>query len=294
MALDRSPRGAEPALALGGCVPPVRRGHHRVSAPTAQVRGHAVIAAVAAGASIAAGHSIGELAPTEGLAQIATADSSALIQSTDTGYRSGQLKSSIPTGAHHTRQTPELSAMDDDTDVADVASLTKAVKVGERLARQAARTSGTLADGVGQAALFGGQEFVMPTSGVFTSGFGGRWGTVHKGIDLAARIGTPIYAVTDGTVISSGPASGFGMWVRVLHPGGWISIYGHINRSFVRVGQQVRAGQQIAEVGNRGQTTGPHLHFEVHNPAGQAVNPVPWLATRGIHVSGAGTGAAAD
>jgi murein DD-endopeptidase MepM/ murein hydrolase activator NlpD len=294
LALDRSPRGAEPALALGGYVPPVRRGHHRVSAPNAQSRGHAAIAAVATGATIAAGYSVGDLAPTEGLAHIAMADSSALVQSTDSDHRSSRLKSTTPAGTRYTRQTPELSAMDDDSDVADVASLTKAVKVGERLARRAAGLSGTLADGVGQVALFGGQEFVMPTSGVFTSGFGGRWGTVHQGIDLAARIGTPIYAVTDGTVISSGPASGFGMWVRVLHPGGWISIYGHINRSFVRVGQQVRAGQQIAEVGNRGQTTGPHLHFEVHNPAGQAVNPVPWLALRGIHLSGGGTGAGRD
>jgi murein DD-endopeptidase MepM/ murein hydrolase activator NlpD len=185
-------------------------------------------------------------------------------------------------------------AGEDDTDIADVASLTKAVKVGEELAANALRIKSALADGASQATIFNGQEFVKPTSGIFTSVFGSRWGTTHYGIDLANKIGTPIFAVTDGTVISSGPASGFGMWVRILHPGGWISVYGHINRSLVHVGQQVKAGQEIAEMGNRGQSTGPHLHFEIWDPSGRKINPLPWLAARGIRVIGGGTGPAAD
>jgi murein DD-endopeptidase MepM/ murein hydrolase activator NlpD len=143
-----------------------------------------------------------------------------------------------------------------------------------------------LADGAPQAALFRGQEFVRPTTGLFTSGFGARWGVVHYGIDLANRIGTPIFAVTDGVVVSAGPASGFGLWVRVLHPGGWISVYGHINRALVTVGERVRAGQEIAEMGNRGQSTGPHLHFEVRLN-GVPQNPARfWLAQRGIRIVG--------
>ncbi len=118
-------------------------------------------------------------------------------------------------------------------------------------------------------------------SGPVTSGFGGRWGTVHEGMDIAAPIGTPIHVPLAGVVISSGPASGFGLWVRVQHNDGTITVYGHINRSFVQVGQRVAAGQVIAETGNRGQSTGPHLHIGVMQN-GVYVNPKPWLDARGI------------
>jgi len=118
-------------------------------------------------------------------------------------------------------------------------------------------------------------------SGPVTSGFGGRWGTVHQGLDVAAPIGTPIHVPMGGVVISSGPASGFGMWVRVQHSDGTITVYGHINRSFVQVGQRVAAGQVIAETGNRGQSTGPHLHIGVMQN-GVYVNPKPWLDAHGF------------
>ncbi len=130
-------------------------------------------------------------------------------------------------------------------------------------------------------------QFVKPAVGRFTSGFGARWGTSHKGVDIANAIGTPIVSVADGTVVESGPASGFGMWVRVQLADGTINVYGHVNRSFVHEGQQVRAGQQIAEIGNRGQSTGPHLHFEVWRPGGTKINPLPWLAERGIALGAA-------
>ncbi|MGH3844092.1 MAG: M23 family metallopeptidase [Pseudonocardiaceae bacterium] len=126
-------------------------------------------------------------------------------------------------------------------------------------------------------------RFVLPTNGVFTSGYGGRWGVFHYGIDLANSIGTPILAAADGTVVESGPASGFGLWVRIRHLDGTTTVYGHINRSLVSEGQKVRAGQEIAEMGNRGNSTGPHLHFEVWNPAGQKINPIIWLHQHGIN-----------
>lgn len=172
-------------------------------------------------------------------------------------------------------------------DVADVQSLTKAVAVGERLASEARAVRSALADGAPAASLFRGERFVMPTAARFTSGFGARWGVTHYGIDLANEIGTPIYAVTDGVVVESGPASGFGLWVRVRHPGGWTSVYGHLNRALVREGERVRAGEQIAEMGNRGQSTGSHLHLEIWDGDGRKVNPVPWLSARGIDVTSA-------
>jgi murein DD-endopeptidase MepM/ murein hydrolase activator NlpD len=123
---------------------------------------------------------------------------------------------------------------------------------------------------------------VRMVTGRVTSGFGGRWGSFHQGLDIAAPIGTPIRAPLAGTVISSGPASGFGLWVRVRHADGTITVYGHIHRSLVKVGQKVSAGQEIAEVGNRGQATGPHLHIEVVTPGGRKINPRPWLDRHSI------------
>jgi murein DD-endopeptidase MepM/ murein hydrolase activator NlpD len=125
--------------------------------------------------------------------------------------------------------------------------------------------------------------FALPARGVFTSGYGPRWGTFHYGIDIAAPIGSPIYAVADGVVINAGPAEGFGLWVRIRHDDGTISVYGHMYDFSVSVGERVHAGQQIARIGNRGDATGPHLHFEII-VNGQHVDPQPWLAMRGIHV----------
>lgn len=124
---------------------------------------------------------------------------------------------------------------------------------------------------------------VLPAQGTLTSTYGLRWGTVHYGIDIANSIGTPILSTMAGEVIDSGPASGFGLWVRVRHDNGLITVYGHINESLVSVGQRVGAGQQIATMGNRGQSTGPHLHFEVHEN-GNKIDPLVWLRSHGVSI----------
>jgi murein DD-endopeptidase MepM/ murein hydrolase activator NlpD len=125
---------------------------------------------------------------------------------------------------------------------------------------------------------------VRPASGAVSSGFGARWGTTHYGLDFRGSIGTPIVAAADGVVIEAGPASGFGLWVRIQLDDGTVHVYGHMNSYSVSVGEHVKAGEQIAEVGNRGQSTGPHLHFEVWTSGGQKVNPRPWLRARGVDV----------
>lgn len=127
-------------------------------------------------------------------------------------------------------------------------------------------------------------KFVRPAAGEFTSGYGGRWGTMHLGIDIAGPIGTPILSAADGRVIEAGPASGFGLWVRIEHADGTITVYGHMDSFNVREGQVVKAGEQIARMGNRGFSTGSHLHFEVWNPGGQKINPLTWLNARGVTV----------
>lgn len=129
---------------------------------------------------------------------------------------------------------------------------------------------------------------IAPTTGRVTSCYGARWGTMHYGVDIAAPIGTPIFAPDGGVVLQAGPASGFGQAVYVQHGDGSITLYGHVDQFFVSAGQVVSAGQQIAEVGNKGQSTGPHLHFEVHEGGLYAsrVNPMPWLEGHGISLGG--------
>ncbi|MCA1005597.1 peptidoglycan DD-metalloendopeptidase family protein [Rhodococcus hoagii] len=127
--------------------------------------------------------------------------------------------------------------------------------------------------------------FVQPVAGFLTSSYGPRWGTHHNGIDIGANMGTPILSAADGVVIDAGPASGFGLWVRVQHTDGTITVYGHVDTFVVNVGQPVLAGELIATVGNRGQSTGPHLHLEVWNPAGYQVDPLIWLHDSGVAVN---------
>lgn len=122
---------------------------------------------------------------------------------------------------------------------------------------------------------------VSPTSGQVTSSYGSRSGG-HDGVDIANDIGTPIYAAMAGEVIEAGPASGFGMWVRVQHDDGTISVYGHIHAALVSAGEHVAAGEQIATMGSRGQSTGPHLHFEIWANGGQPIDPAGWLAQYGV------------
>jgi murein DD-endopeptidase MepM/ murein hydrolase activator NlpD len=119
-----------------------------------------------------------------------------------------------------------------------------------------------------------------------TSTFGPRWGTYHYGIDLAAPMHTPEYAAADGVVLRAGAASGFGLAVYVLHENGDVTVYGHMDEILVEPGQYVEAGETIALLGNRGQSTGPHLHFEVHQGGmnGKRIDPVPWLAERGVDI----------
>ena len=95
----------------------------------------------------------------------------------------------------------------------------------------------------------------------------------HEGMDFSANIGTPIYATGNGTVTKAGWQSGYGRVVVINHGYGYETLYAHMNKINVRVGQKVTRGEVIGEVGNTGKSTGPHLHYEVH-VKGRVVNPV--------------------
>lgn len=121
-------------------------------------------------------------------------------------------------------------------------------------------------------------SFIWPAKGTLSSGFGRRWGRMHRGIDIAAPVGTPIIAAASGEVISSGwNNGGYGNLVKVQHADGSITLYAHNSRLLVRRGQQIEQGQQIAQMGSTGFSTGPHLHFEIHTNGKGAVNPIAFL-----------------
>jgi len=106
---------------------------------------------------------------------------------------------------------------------------------------------------------------------------GSRWARNHTGTDFAAPIGTPIHSVMKGVVIFANWAGPYGRQVQVRHEDGTVTWYNHMSKFSVSVGETVYAGDQVGAVGMTGNTTGPHLHFEVHPDGGDAIDPMPWL-----------------
>lgn len=139
--------------------------------------------------------------------------------------------------------------------------------------------SDTSEDGAGSLAPHFGSPFKE------SSGYGPRAGGFHKGIDFAAPLGTPIPAQYGGTVVQAGPASGFGNWVVIKPSGASVdTIYGHMKRMKVKTGQHVKAGQIIAWVGSEGQSSGPHVHYELRaGLGGKSYNPMTYGASSGGH-----------
>ena len=122
-------------------------------------------------------------------------------------------------------------------------------------------------------------EFDLPVYGyTFTSGFKWRWGKLHSGVDLALAEGTPVYAADNGKVIvAEDSGDGYGNYIIIDHQNGFKTLYGHNSELLVSVGDIVAKGDKIALSGNTGNSTGPHLHFEVH-VNDEKVDPQQYLA----------------
>ncbi len=119
--------------------------------------------------------------------------------------------------------------------------------------------------------------FIKPISGgMFSSGYGARWGTLHAGVDWACSVGTTIMASCGGTVVQAGWNGGYGYAVVIQHSNGTMTRYAHMSKILVNVGQYVTQGEKIGLSGNTGNSTGPHVHFEVIIN-GSRVNPLDYL-----------------
>ncbi|WP_132877392.1 M23 family metallopeptidase [Tamaricihabitans halophyticus] len=304
MARHRSPggRGCSPALDEAHAVAIKRApGAHRIPTPSSALRGKVVVAAVAAGAfaAAAAGQSLAATADSDSDHTVTPlADGNIANAALGTGGGSGLTARPVVLGAdgdgtaearklaETTQVTAERQARE--AEAARAAAAEAARKARE--AREAREAAAREAERAEQAAeqpqqpqvAAGGT--VAPAQGTFTSGFGARWGASHMGIDIANSLGTPIVAASGGTVIEAGPASGFGNWVRIQLDDGTVHVYGHMAVYDVSAGQRVEAGEKIAEIGNEGQSTGPHVHFEVWQNGGEKVDPQAWLAERGVQL----------
>lgn len=137
-------------------------------------------------------------------------------------------------------------------------------------------------------------QFIVPATGVVSSGFGWRVAPVagatsfHNAIDIANKDGTPIYAAGSGKVVLAGPARGYGNWVRIQHPDGTYTQYGHMEKILTHVGAEVKTGDLIALMGHEGAATGPHLDFVVHQD-GRDIDPFIFFKEHGINVPGGGS-----
>jgi murein DD-endopeptidase MepM/ murein hydrolase activator NlpD len=169
---------------------------------------------------------------------------------------------------------------------ADRISRARAAKLDATRALTAKRASAlaaakAAADAAAQKARESATRCEMPISDyriTATFGQGGsRWASVHTGVDFAAPIGTKIRTVMKGEVIFADWAGAYGRQVQVRHEDGTVTWYNHMSKFSVEVGETVYAGDQVGAVGMTGNTTGPHLHLEVHPDGGAAVNPLPWL-----------------
>ncbi len=197
----------------------------------------------------------------------------------------------LSTGAVELRAATALDA--------DPAAATRAISVASRgVVRQSLECPVQSEANGALGAAMGGEDrtprLVMPAAeGTYrvTSGFGPRAYPIrgmHEGTDFAGTLGTPLYAVADGTIVYAGGGrdgrSGQIVILRAEIDGATYDFwYGHMFSRGVHVveGQQVTIGQKIAEIGNNGRSTGPHVHFEVHDAADQPIDPYAFLRAHG-------------
>jgi len=164
----------------------------------------------------------------------------------------------------NTRETREEYLQEVEALLAESAALAARIQEAQR---------GAGSTGAGQPSAAG---LVWPCDGVVVSGFGMRWGRMHEGIDIGCAFGASNRAAAAGTVIYSGWLGGYGNLVVIDHGNGLSTAYAHATTLLVSVGQAVAQGETVSLVGSTGNSSGPHLHFEVR-VNGRAVDPLFYL-----------------
>ncbi len=184
---------------------------------------------------------------------------------------------SDPTLSHPVPATPEQAA----AQRMATAESDRASALAELMVTMQQRRVSTVAAEEARAAA---ARWVRPDIGRLTQGFGGANG--HPGIDLGGPYGSAILAAHAGTVIYAGWETGYGNFIQIQHDNGVVTCYGHLSRILVSVGQPVATGQQIGYEGSTGESTGPHLHFEVRigGQNGTKIDPLGWLAAHGVTI----------
>ncbi len=247
------------------------RGEHRRPSQATAVRDRVIVVAVAAGAVTSSGSALAtphEDASGEHIDLIAHQSTISPSAPEVPPTASDQAEAPVPLPGSPEPITPREDAADE-----GAASMVTSLMTGTAIDTYRQVTEETARR----------PKAAMPTSGSLTSGFGQRWGALHGGADIANAIGTPILAASEGMVIDAGPAQGFGNWVRIMSDEGTMTVYGHMEEVLVSTGQRVQAGQTIALMGNRGFSTGPHLHFEVWTNEGRdRADPLEWLRQKGV------------
>jgi murein DD-endopeptidase MepM/ murein hydrolase activator NlpD len=200
-----------------------------------------------------------------------------------------QARSQLDSLADERRNLVELAAVrrrSVASEVAQMESLSAAEEAaleGLILQRERELEAQRRAEGIAGGIESGGPGmFSWPVTGTITSPFGWRSNPFgggpefHQGLDIAAPMGTTVTAAAAGTVIMAQWYGGYGNYILIDHGGGYSTGYGHLSAIYVSTGQSVQRGQAIGAVGSTGQSTGPHLHFEVRI-AGKPVDPAPRL-----------------
>lgn len=120
------------------------------------------------------------------------------------------------------------------------------------------------------------QGDITSTFGHRENPFGGSDVETHRGLDIRGPIGAPVKAMAKGEVIFAGTKGGYGNCIVLKHANGYETLYGHLSKILVKVGEPINIGQQIGKIGSTGRSTGPHLHYEIHRN-GQKINPKSFL-----------------
>ena len=268
-------------------------GRHRPAAKTPRGRRYVVpvvlLSATVAGGLVIHEAQAGELGPAAAAAKSGSngVDGLGLAADPDAVAAATADRAGNGTSRDSSRQAlTTATASSDRSSVEASAAKALAERNAKAAAAKAAEAKVAKAKAAKANALAAAHRWVSPlASYTLTSGYGWRWGKLHPAQDLATPVGSRVHSLSSGTVVFAGwDSTGYGNLVRIQYWDGTVSFMAHNSRLAVSVGEKVAPGQLVAYSGNTGHSTGPHVHLEIHPGGGDAIPPMPWLASHGIRL----------